>query len=115
MSKRSNTFPLGLNLTPDAKNQSNDDTDIFSREVQQKMRFQQDTKQRKTLVIWMMVVVSFWLVLALFIVVCNNLLCFNVSDSVLTVLLATTTANVLGLPIIILKDLFGRGNNKKKK
>lgn len=109
----SNDFRWEQDVTPDQI--KNTDSDRLNKEAQYVERFLQDTKQRKLLVVWMIVVISAWLFFTLFIVMFNSPLHFNVSDSVLTVLLATTTANVLGLPIIILKDLFGRGYNKKKK
>lgn len=112
MSKKVSTLSLGLNLSP--KDKPNDDSDILSKDAQYYLRFKQDTEQRRWLVIWMMFVISVWLLITLFIVAFNKPFCFNISDSVLTVLLATTTANVLGLPFIILKDLFWRGNGKKK-
>lgn len=108
-----NDFHWEQEVTPDQT--KNTDSDRLNKEAQYVERFLQDTKQRKQLVVWMMVVISVWLFFTLFIVIFNSLLHFNISDTVLTVLLATTTANVLGLPIIILKDLFGRGYNKKKK
>lgn len=110
---KSNEFLWEQVVTPDQT--KNTDSDRLNKEAQYTERFLQDTKQRKQLVVWMMVVISVWLLCTLFIVTFNSLLHFNISDTVLTVLLATTTANVLGLPIIILKDLFGRGYSKKKK
>ena len=70
-------------------------------------RYKQDTAHRKTLVIWVMCVVSIWLIAVLAI----TILC-QVSDNVKITLLATTTVNILGLPLIILKGLF---NDEKKK
>ena len=113
MSKNVNELSLGLKLSP--KNKSNEDADVLSKDMQYYLRFMQDTEQRRWLVIWMMWIIGAWLALTLFIVMFNKLLCFNISDSVLTVLLATTTANVLGLPLIVLKDLFWRGSGNKRR
>ena len=113
MSKKVSNLSLGLNLNP--KDKPNEDSDILSKDTQYNLRFKQDTEQRRLLVIWMMWVIAIWLLATLFIITFNKPFCFDISDSVLTVLLATTTANVLGLPFIILKDLFWRGNNSKKK
>lgn len=74
---------------------------------QKRIRFSQDTKHRRQLVIWMMCVVSAWLLIVLFIVVFNGILKLSVSDNVMIALLATTTVNVLGLANIILNGLFG--------
>lgn len=106
-------FYLGKNITP--KDKPNEDADALSKEKQYYLRFKQDTEQRRWLVIWMMWLIGCWLVATLFIVTFNHPFCFHISDSVLTVLLATTTANVLGLPLIVLKDLFWRGSGNKKK
>lgn len=70
------------------------------------IRFQQDTKQRKWLGIWTAFVVTAWLI-GVFIILCNNENHFCLSNSVLSVLLSTTTLNILGLSYIVLKGLFG--------
>lgn len=69
-------------------------------------RYIQDTGHRHTLILWMMTIVSLWLMAVIFIVAFNGLLNLSINDTVMVTLLATTTANVLGLPLIILKDLF---------
>ncbi len=86
--------------------QDDNNPDLLPIEAQKKMRFSQDTRQRKTLVVWMIWVVSIWLAIVLLIVITNSLLRLGISDEVLVVLLATTTINVLGLANIILKGLF---------
>lgn len=82
------------------------DIDKSDMAEQERLRFQQDTEQRKTLVIWMMVVVSLWLAFTCSVVITE--LCFynKLSDTVLCMLLGTTTANVLGLAMIVLRGLF---------
>ena len=54
-----------------------------------------------------------WLNKVIHIVTHNNF-CYNLSDSVLITLLATTTANVFGMVIIVLKNLFPEKRTKNK-
>ena len=54
---------------------------------------------------------SVWLIAILLILVFSAYLRLN--DSVLIMLLGTTTANVLGLALIVLKGLFGKSNTTK--
>ena len=66
----------------------------------------------KKLVTWMIVVVSAWLVITAGIVIAQ--LCLDhLSDTVLCALLTTTTVNVLGLAVIVLRGLFRDKANKK--
>lgn len=85
--------------------------DYKSLDQQEADRFGQDTKHRRTLVRWTMVLISAWLAFVLAIVVW----CTRLSDVVLTTLLATTTVNVLGLAKIVLGNLFPRFNNGNRK
>lgn len=91
-----------------------DNVDCLSRDVQYLERFKQDTKQRKTLVVWMIIVVSVWLAAVLVFTVFGNVWCLKIDKQVLITLLATTTINVLGLANIILKGLFGNRGRKRK-
>ena len=62
-------------------------------------------KHRRLLVCWMIIVVSTWLLITAGIVIAQ--LCMNqLSDTVLCALLTTTTVNVLGLAVIVLRGLF---------
>lgn len=90
------------------------DFDTMSIERQKSIRFGQDTKHRKWLVLWMMIIVSFWLVVVLMTTIFNDLWHFNISQGVMITLLATTTVNVLGLANIILNGLFGNNSTSKK-
>lgn len=85
---------------------SANDQDAASMMRQKRERYIQDTGHRHTLIVWMMMVVSFWLIAVILIVSLNGRLSLGINDTVLVTLMATTTANVLGLPLIILKDLF---------
>lgn len=89
------------------------DPDNYSLDQQEIIRFGQDTQHRRMLIIWMMIVVSSWLLFVLFLTIFNKILCINTSDNVLIALLATTTINVLGLSKIILTGLFG--NNRRRR
>lgn len=90
------------------------DIDVITKDNQERARYIQDTKQRRTLVLWMLFVVSFWLLVVVAIVILCGLGLLRLSDIVLSSLLATTTINVLGLANIILKGLFGNHSKKKK-
>lgn len=75
-------------------------------------RYTQDTKQRLFLAKWVVLTSSIWLGFVLLIVILVGSCVLILSDIVLNVLLATTTANVLGLAYIVLKGLFGNSNIK---
>lgn len=88
------------------------DFDILPMEKQASIRFGQDTKHRKWLVCWMMLIVSIWLISVLLITAFNRPWCLHIDEKVLMTLLATTTINVLGLANIILDGLFGDQDHK---
>ena len=70
-------------------------------------RYSDDTKHRKKLVYWVMFVVSLWLLLGIFgFLVLYGFGCIFVEPIIIEALLVTTTANILGLPYIVLKGLF---------
>lgn len=70
-------------------------------------RFDQDTDTRYWLAIWVAIVSTLWLVfVALCICFCN----FRMTTEITIALLCTSTANVLGLPYIVLHGLFDREN-----
>lgn len=68
-------------------------------------RYEKDTVLRCKLAYWVIIVDSLWLSVILVILFFNNR-CIGLSDTVLLMLLGTTTINVLGLAFIILKGLF---------
>lgn len=88
------------------------DSDKTDMDKQEALRFGEDTKHRGRLVCWMMGVVSGWLVLVSIIVLSSR--CLQLSDAVLVTLLATTTANVLGLSKIILNGLFPKDVRRRR-
>lgn len=93
-------------VQPDDIISDNDNPDSSSIYVQERDRYVQDTKHRHTLIIWMICVISIWLAGVITVVILNGTTALTIDDNVMITLLATTTANVLGLPTIILKDLF---------
>ena len=82
--------------------------DTESLKKQERERYEQDTRQRKSLARWVMWATSIWLFCVLFIIFFQGLGLLALSSSVLNVLLATTTVNVLGLAYIVLNGLFGK-------
>jgi len=85
--------------------------DALSLSDQETLRFGQDTEYRRWLVKWMMWVVNLWL-FGVFIVTALSEALLHIDATVLCVLLATTTFNVLGLSKIILNGLFGQGGKE---
>lgn len=71
-------------------------------------RFEKDTRWRCRLSWWVIAVDSLWLAAVLSILALNGGY-LHLNDAVLITLLATTTANVLGLSFIVLKGLFSNG------
>lgn len=83
------------------------DVDEMSMDEQKKTRYSQDTKYRKHLACWVMVIVPVWLATVLIILFIKGFnSCFDLSNTVMVTLLATTTVNVLGLAFIVLKGIF---------
>lgn len=91
-----------------------DDIDASSLKDQEKIRYKQDTKFRRHLTLWVMIIIPVWLYMVF------QLLCkcangqWHLSDMVLSTLLATTTANILGLANIVLKGMFLKEDKKIK-
>lgn len=71
-------------------------------------RYSSDTSYRRWLAKWTAIVVSVWLTVVLLILLVNKKH-IHLSDSVLMVLLGTTTLNVLGLSYIVLRGHFQAG------
>jgi len=116
MKKENNSFE-DIQIAPSAQtNNGNNpiDVDILPISKQEAIRFGQDTKHRKLLVIWMIIVVSIWLSVVLLITMFNKLWCLNIAEKTLITLLATTTINVLGLSKIILNGLFDSKTKNKE-
>ncbi|MCL9804967.1 hypothetical protein NAT51_05525 [Flavobacterium amniphilum] len=69
-------------------------------------RYREDTSLRKALATAFTMIITFWLLAVLLILIGNHCNHFNLSDNVLITLLVTTTANVIGMMLIILRNLF---------
>ena len=99
--------PLNEPLEPTLNNVDNE-----SLATQERERYKQDTRQRQFLVLWVVWVSSIWLGCVIVILILCGLKWIMLDAVVLDVLLATTTANVLGLVYIVLKGLFGDKTSK---
>ena len=93
------------------------DIDNETKEAQIKERYRQDTR-RNYLVKWVVYTNTAWLIAILVIVIAHGAVnedgsdLFHLTDTVMVTLLATTTANVLGLALIVLRGLFNQPENK---
>lgn len=94
------------------------DIDTESKGAQIKERYRQDTRHRDYLVKWVVYTNSAWLIAILVIVIAHGAIneegsdLFHLTDTVMVTLLATTTANVLGLALIVLRGLFNQHDNQ---
>lgn len=77
--------------------------DEYDLEKRKTARYGQDTLHRHHLITWVMIIIPVWLVAVLVIVAFAD----KVSDMVKTTLLVTTTANVIGLALVVLRGMFG--------
>lgn len=107
-------FELSAPLTrPNAETSNNDTKTIEEQEKQLRNdRFKSDTNWRCRLSWWVICVDSVWLT-AILLILMSNTKWFHLSDTVLLMLLGTTTINVLGLAFIVLKGLFGNNDQRK--
>ena len=99
-------------IPQDVPNDILEDVDDLSMRQQRKMRFSQDTRYRRYLANWVMIIVPFWL----FSVIVTLILCgcsvIKLDKEVVITLLATTTVNVLGLAYIVLKGISPESKEK---
>ena len=84
-----------------------DDVDTKDIKNQLLERYGQDTRFRKHLARWVMCIIPLWLIAVITIIVLCGIGFINLEKEVLITLLATTTANILGLAFVLLKGLFG--------
>lgn len=77
-------------------------------------RYSDTSKLRKHSAYWVMIVVSFWLILVVGIVFFCGFAVMSLEASVIIALLTTTTANILGLPLIILQGLYPKEKEMEK-
>lgn len=70
-------------------------------------RFKTDTMLRKYLVFFFLIIIFLWLAAVVFILCLNdNHLYLHIPENVLITLLTTTSINVIGMMMIILRGLF---------
>lgn len=69
-------------------------------------RYNDTSDLRKHSAYWVMVVVSFWLILVVSIVFFCGFECMKLEPSVIIALLTTTTVNIIGLPLVLLQGLY---------
>lgn len=69
-------------------------------------RYESDTNLRDLFAKGYSIILVLWLIAVLYILTNNNSNHYHFSDSVLIALLATSTANVIGMVVIVLKNLF---------
>lgn len=112
MVKNGNTLEATLSKIKDRLPTSKD-VDSEGLDLQRKryenQRYRDDTQNRKKLTIWAATVVSMYLVVVFAMLMLNHNY-FHLSETVLSVLLGTTTLNVLGLMYIVLKGYFNAHN-----
>jgi hypothetical protein len=69
-------------------------------------RYSDTSTLRKCSAVWVMVVVSVWLLVVLLILILCGASVITIQSGVLIALLGTTTANIIGLPLVLLKGLY---------
>lgn len=110
---KENTFDCDFN---DITNNQRQDFNIdeYSLNEQIKERYKQDTKYRMIFSVWVIVVVSSWLLAAMTAVYLQGFNVMKIDGITFRVFLATTTINVIGLAYIVLKGMFPQNNGKEK-
>ena len=78
-------------------------------------RYKDNTDMRKALVVAFTTIIAFWLLAVLLILVGNRVNKYDLSENILITFLTTSSANVLGMMYVILKNLFPEKNKDKKK
>ena len=69
-------------------------------------RYSDTSTLRKCSAVWVMVVVYVWLLVVLLILILCGASVITIQSGVLIALLGTTTANIIGLPLVLLKGLY---------
>lgn len=69
-------------------------------------RYSDTSTLRKCSAVWVMIVVSVWLLVVLLILILCGASVITIQSGVLIALLGTTTANIIGLPLVLLKGLY---------
>ena len=78
------------------------------------VRYRDNSDMRKALVIAFTTIIAFWLLSVLLILVGNNLNRYDLSENTLIAFLTTSSANVLGMMYVILKNLFPEKKDRNK-
>lgn len=110
-------FPISdINVSRDSlpldENKSGNDVDDSLSNVDdpRETRYKHDTKNRDWLTKATVRIIICWLTATIAIVLLSGFRCITLSDTVLCMLLGTTTINVLGLAAIVLKGFFKEMN-----
>lgn len=74
-------------------------------------RYARETVLRENLTITFTIIIVFWL-LSVILILVGNTTTYKLSDNVLIALMVTSSANVIGMMIIILKNLFPNRDGK---
>ena len=109
---RSNNFPRD-EAPPTSSTKSTTDFDIELRKAKthhQTENWKIERKLKEKLAMWVVAMVTIYLAAVSYILYKQQPL----SDEVLIALLTTTTINVLGLPYLIIKSLFGSDKEQEK-
>jgi len=77
-------------------------------------RYKDNTDMRKALVVAFTTIIAFWLLAVLLILVGDRVNKYVLSEYTLIAFLTTSSANVLGMMYVILKNLFPEKNKKDK-
>lgn len=101
---------IAFSKNPDLKDELKS-IDNDSLDEQERIRYQQDTHYRSILSWWVIIVVSIWILVTIIISLLEGLEILKLSVTAFSTLLATTTANILGLAYIVLKGMFPSKTN----
>lgn len=113
MSENSELTLSPLVVPPEVSTVDNDGHTLKEQKRLYNERFKTDTQWRCRLSWWVIIVDSVWLA-AILLILTFNTSYLQLSDTVLLMLLGTTTINVLGLAFIVLKGLFGVNESHQK-
>ena len=78
------------------------------------VRYRDNSDMRKALVIAFTTIIAFWLLSVLLILVGNKLNRYDLSENTLIAFLTTSSANVLGMMYVILKNSFPEKKDRNK-
>lgn len=106
LSQENNKVELNLSSSEDAIRRASMLEDYTSKK--------QDREQRKWFSAWIFGVVCIYLLIVLVLLYFTGFSLTRLSDTVLVALLTTTTANVIGLLVIVARYLFPRNDSDNK-